>query len=100
MDTTPTTSEGGGTDRPPPGLTALWVTPLVLCVLAILAAVAVRAMRRRGLDFVKTHVAVRQRPGSYAAAEVYRPDHSVRDHILCVVPTEVSESTTVEEVRL
>ncbi len=80
-----------------PDSSALWLGLMLLCGLAIAAGVAARAWRHRGLKFLKNHVSVAPRHGS-AAFDTHPSDGPDPDHILAVVPTESSRSTTVEEV--
>lgn len=76
-----------------------WIALVVLCALAIGAGLGTRAWRHRGQKFLKTHVTVASHPGVAVPLGIRPVDDPDRDHILAVIPAEVSRSTTVEEVR-
>ncbi|WP_162463428.1 MULTISPECIES: hypothetical protein [unclassified Mycolicibacterium] len=94
-----TTTGNPGGDPPPPDLTGVWIALLLVCASVILAGLGARAWRHRGLNFLKSHVTVASHPGAPVPFDVRPTDKSDRDHILAVVPSEVSRSTTVEEIR-
>ncbi|MGD1510060.1 hypothetical protein [Mycolicibacterium septicum] len=71
----------------------------MLCALAIAAGLAGRAWRHRGEKFLKAHVTVASHAGVPVPFDVRPADNTDSDHVLSVVPSETSRSTTVEEIR-
>jgi hypothetical protein len=93
----PTTTPGN--HDPPPPTNNAWIPLVVLCALAVAAGLAARAWRHRGGKFLKAHVTVASHRGVPVPFDVRHADGTGRDHILSVVPSVKSHSTTVEEVH-
>ena len=74
---------------------------LLVVLLGVLlpAGLFVRSRRRRGTKLVEKYVTVRPVPGPDAVFDTRPSDGPDRDHVLAVIPVEISRSTTVEEVR-
>ncbi len=96
---TTTPSVGRDDDPPPPPTNNAWIPLVVLCALAVAAGLAARAWRHRGGKFLKAHVTVASHRGVPVPFDVRHADGTGRDHILSVVPSVKSHSTTVEEVH-
>ncbi|OCB54234.1 hypothetical protein A5722_21825 [Mycobacterium vulneris] len=86
-------------DRVDPPPNNAWIALVVLCALAVGAGLGTRAWRHRGQKFLKTHVTVASHPGVAVPLGIRPIDDPDRDHILAVIPADISRSTTVEEVR-